>query len=152
MIRKGLILCLMLCQGLLQAQVNWLGFHQLDSVLAVESRPVFIDFYTDWCTYCKKMDQEVFTDAEVITELNKEFYAVRFNAETEEDTLFDGLTWQKSSNQTIHSLAQLFNEKGTVFSPPLLVVLDEKFTIKERINAYQSRKKLLKMLRKYSGS
>jgi len=135
-----------------QSQVKWLRFDQLDSAMTVAPKPVFLDFYTAWCSYCKKMDQEVFTDGAVAAELNTAFYAVRFDAETDAEISFDGLRWQKGANQPAHSLAQLFSPKGSAFAPPLLIILDDDCEMKERINAYQSRKKLLKMLRKYSGS
>ncbi|MEL7378044.1 MAG: thioredoxin family protein, partial [Bacteroidota bacterium] len=63
--------------------VRWLTFEQLEDSLAVQPRKVFIDFYTDWCTYCRKMDKVVFTKPEVVEVLNEQYYAVRFNAEAE---------------------------------------------------------------------
>ena len=69
----------------LQAQqdtsVNWLTFEELEKALAAQPKKVFIDFYTDWCSYCRKMDKVVFTHPDVITTLNQEYYAVRFDAE-----------------------------------------------------------------------
>jgi thioredoxin-related protein len=45
-------------------------------------RPVMVDFYTDWCGYCKKLDAEVYTDAQVIRTSGK-FISVKLNAEKE---------------------------------------------------------------------
>lgn len=55
-----------------QEKINWLTFEQLEDSLRLAPKKVFIDFYTDWCTYCKKMDKKVFTDAAVITTINRE--------------------------------------------------------------------------------
>ena len=134
------------------SQVNWLGFDQLDSMIAVEKKPVLIDFYTSWCTFCKKMDQEVFTDETVIKLLNASFYAVKFDAESTQEIEFEGLKWQKAMGQNFHSLARFFSPPKKNFAPPLILFLDEDLEMKERVNAYQSRKKLLKKLQKHSGS
>lgn len=32
-------------------------------------RPVMLDFYADWCTYCKTMEKEIFPDPKVVTAL-----------------------------------------------------------------------------------
>jgi len=40
----------------------------LDEALLVAKQkhsPILVDFYTDWCGWCKKMDRETFTDAAV---------------------------------------------------------------------------------------
>lgn len=42
-------------------------FTNLDEALEVArrtNRPILLDFYTDWCVFCKKLDAEVFSTAE----------------------------------------------------------------------------------------
>ena len=53
--------------------VRWLTFEQLEDSQAVKPKKVFIDFHTNWCTYCRKMDKVVFTKPEVIKLLNEEY-------------------------------------------------------------------------------
>lgn len=55
----------------------------LDQALATakkENRPVLVDFYTDWCGYCKKLDQNTFVDKEVV-ELASKAIPVKVNGE-----------------------------------------------------------------------
>lgn len=147
----SLLLCWMLpSMGL--AQVQWLSFKELDSAIASKPKPVFIEIYTDWCTYCKKMEKEVFPEPAIAQILNDDFYAVRFNAESNEEVSFNGLNWQRSSSESFHSLALLFKSANVAFAPPMLIFLSPELELEEQVNAYQSRKMLLKKLRKYGGS
>jgi len=43
----------------------------------------FLHFYTDWCHYCKIMNNNTFTDAKIIAYLNENFVTIRVNAEKE---------------------------------------------------------------------
>ncbi|HVN33001.1 MAG TPA: thioredoxin fold domain-containing protein [Thermoanaerobaculaceae bacterium] len=47
-----------------------------------EGKLVMVDFYTDWCQWCKRMDQNTFTDVEVQRALQG-VVTVRLNAEKE---------------------------------------------------------------------
>ncbi|MEM1337106.1 MAG: thioredoxin fold domain-containing protein [Bacteroidota bacterium] len=46
-----------------------------------ENKSLFVEFYTDWCGPCKKMDKYVFTDDKVASFYNKNFINLKVNAE-----------------------------------------------------------------------
>lgn len=55
-------------------------FDVLDKAEA-EDRLVFVDIYTDWCLPCKLMDEEVFSNKEISSFLNKNFINFKVDAE-----------------------------------------------------------------------
>ncbi|WP_299523588.1 thioredoxin fold domain-containing protein [Winogradskyella sp.] len=130
--------------------VNWISFEQLEDSLALKPKKVFIDFYTDWCTYCRKMDKVVFTKSEVINLLNTDYYAVRFDAETHTDISFGGKTLVndqvKKSRNPIHQIAQLLATREGQFVAPTLVVLDKDFKVTARYFEYMDSKELVDVL------
>ncbi len=69
-----------------QDKIEWLKFEE--AVAATEANPkmLFVDVYTDWCGWCKKMDKETFTDPAVIKYINEKFYAVKMDAEDDKRT------------------------------------------------------------------
>jgi thioredoxin-related protein len=53
-------------------------------------KKIIVDFYTDWCGWCKVMDQKTYTDPKVIELINKYFIPVKFNAEKEGPIKYKG--------------------------------------------------------------
>jgi len=48
---------------------------------AETNRPVMVDLYTDWCTWCRKLDEETYTDPAVAAFMTTNFVNVKINAE-----------------------------------------------------------------------
>ena len=132
--------------------VEWLSFDQLDDSLSVQPKKVFVDFYTDWCTYCRKMDKVVFTKPEVVKVLNDDYYSVRMDAESTDSIRFDGQFFindqVKESRNPVHQLAQILAYRDGEFTPPTMIILDENFNIRKRYFEYLDSKRLIKELRK----
>lgn len=74
----------------LQAQVEWKTIEQASKVeVKSNTQLFFVDFYTSWCGWCKKMDRETFKDPVVVKILNTYFIPVKFDAEGNSE-----FTWQ----------------------------------------------------------
>lgn len=80
--------CLLFSAPAIEWQTDW----QQTLKTAVEKKqPVLIDFYTDWCPHCKRLDAITFSDAKVSEYFNKENYAlIKINPEkdTEAESKF----------------------------------------------------------------
>ena len=71
-------------------EINWLTFEQAVEKNKTEPKKMFIDVYTHWCGWCKVMDRTTFKDSAVISYLNKNFHAVKLDAETKDTIRFQG--------------------------------------------------------------
>ncbi len=76
-----------------KADIKWYTLQEAEKLIKENPKPIFIDAYTDWCGWCKKMDQETFTNPVIAEMLNTEFYPVKFNAEGKESITFLGQTF-----------------------------------------------------------
>jgi len=61
---------------------QWKGFDEGMREARAKKLPVIVDFSTDWCGWCKKMDAEVFSRPDIAQRLSKEFITVRLDAES----------------------------------------------------------------------
>jgi len=64
-----------------QDKIEWMKFEEAVKANDFSPKMLFVDVYTDWCGWCKKMDKDTFTDSKVIEYINANFYAVKLNAE-----------------------------------------------------------------------
>lgn len=74
--------------------IKWYSFKDGFEKAAKEGKYILVDFYTDWCGWCKKMDKETFSNEKVINLINKNFIAVKFNPEKDNAVNFQGETFK----------------------------------------------------------
>ena len=87
------------------AEVQWISFSELEAKLKTAPRKVLVDVYTGWCGWCKVMDKKTYANPEVAAYINKNFYAVKFDAEQKTDINFIGQTWEYLPQQKVNRLA-----------------------------------------------
>ena len=106
--------------------IRWMTIEEAFAAQKRAPKKIFIDVYTDWCGWCKKMDATSFSHPEVIQYMNEHFYAVKFNAEQREDVLYGGKKYQflQKGNRGYHEFASfLLNDQ---LSYPTTVYMNEK--------------------------
>lgn len=68
-----------------QDEVRWRYHYNAARQEAQQKRlPLFLDFSTEWCTYCKKLDVTTFRDPTVIKLLNTHFIPVKLDGNREQ--------------------------------------------------------------------
>ncbi len=70
--------------------IKWYALDEALPMAKKQNKFIFIDFYTTWCGYCKKMDRDVFSQKEVIDLLNDDFIAVKVNGDSQKQLDIDG--------------------------------------------------------------
>jgi len=74
-------------------ELKWYDWNEGVVKAKREGKIALIDAYTDWCGWCKVMDNKTYTNAAVIALINKDFVPIKFNPELDkkyingEDTL-----------------------------------------------------------------
>ncbi|MFY0686510.1 MAG: thioredoxin fold domain-containing protein [Cyclobacteriaceae bacterium] len=119
-----------------QSEINWVSFEEMVELQKDAPRKVIIDLYTDWCGWCKKMDKDTYSKAQIIEYVNENFYAIKFNAEQPQEVNFNGHTFKfvPSGRRGYHELAAALTNNQ--LSYPTTVFMDEKFQIIQPVPGY----------------
>ncbi|MCC5943339.1 MAG: thioredoxin family protein [Bernardetiaceae bacterium] len=127
--------------------VEWLSIEEAYTRTQENPRKIFIDVYTDWCGWCRKMDKNTFSDSEIRKLLSGDYYAVKFNAEQKAKVILGDQTFnflEDQGKRGVHELAAaLLNGR---MSYPTVVFLDEKFNMIQPLPGYRKPEELHPML------
>lgn len=121
-------------------EIKWMTWKEVQEAQAKQPRKIFVDAYTDWCGWCKRMDATTFAHPEVVKYVNDNFYAVKFDAETREVIRFKGKEYNyvPSGYRGYNELAaELLNGQ---LSYPTSVYLDEQLNVIFPVPGYQDAK------------
>lgn len=133
-----------------QDQIQWLTWEEALVKTKEEPRKIFVDIYTDWCGWCKKMDKTTFQKAHIAKYINENYYAVKFDAEQKEKVHFNGKDYKfmQQGRRGYHELA-VFITRGQM-SFPTVVFLDEQLNVIQAIPGYRESLEL-EMMMTYFG-
>lgn len=135
---RAVIFMLLLCTATtpLAAQktdtqvVEWFDFEEAFDRAREDSATVILFMEADWCTYCKKMKREVFPDKEVAKLINRHFYMVSVDIESDRPLIWKDREWtEKEFSQHL----DLYATPTFVFMSPEQDVIGSKpgYTEKE---------------------
>ena len=118
--------------------INWMTFEEVDKALKKEKKKVFVDVYTKWCGWCKKMDKSTFKKKHIVQYVNENFYAVKFDAEYKKDIILDGKTYKfikgEKGQRGYHELAAAITKGRLSF--PTSVFLNDNLSLIQPIPGY----------------
>ena len=124
-----------------QAHVQWMSLEEAAEAQKTEPRKVMMDVYTQWCGPCKMMMANTFTNKDVIAYLNKNYYAVKFDAESADPVTFNGTTYENPNyrqgvrgRNSTHELSRVLG----VNAYPTLVYFDDNMEIIAPISGYKN--------------
>lgn len=70
-------------------EVRWLEYKDAFEKAKKEQKLVFVDLYADWCVACRVMDKNVYGDPSVVSLLNRRFYPVKLDVDSQDTILCD---------------------------------------------------------------
>jgi thioredoxin-related protein len=107
-------------------KIKWYSFEKAMKLNKKNPKKFFIDMYTDWCGWCKKMDQTTFKDPVIAKYMNENYYPVKFDAERTDTVMFQNRMYvnpNPTGRRSSHELARaLLNGR---MSYPSFVFLNE---------------------------
>lgn len=137
--------------ALAQNKIKWITWEDALAAQKKEQKKILVDIYTEWCTWCKKMDKATFQKDKIATFVNKNFYAIRFDAETKRDIEFNGQTYKyvRNGRKGYHELAVAITQGQ--LSYPTVVFLDEELSVIQPIPGFQDEKTFEMIMTYFSG-
>ena len=133
-------------------EVEWLTWSEAAELAVTEKNPkkIFVDVYTDWCGWCKKMDKDTFQNPEVATYMTENFYMVKLDGEGKEPIEYKGKTYKfvPSGRKGYHEFAAALLQGR--LSYPTTIFLDEEMNMLSPVPGYQKPKPFLNIA-KYFG-
>lgn len=127
--------------------IEWISFQQAVFLNDMKPKKMFIDVYTDWCGWCKRMDAGTFKDSLITKYIGDNYYAVKLNAETKDTIRFRDKVFVFKPEMKANELAiSLLSGK---MGYPSFVLMDEKYAILQPLSGYQTTEELLPLLKFY---
>jgi len=128
-----------------EVKINWMSFEEAVAAQAKEPKKIMMDMYTTWCGPCKMLDKNTFQHKNVVEYVNKNYYAVKFNAEGDGDIKYKDQTFSnpnfdasRKGRNGQHQLAGAFG----VTAYPTIIFLDEKADLLLPVKGYHNPKQL----------
>lgn len=129
-----------------QEKINWISVEKAQELIKKEPRKVIMDVYTTWCGPCKALDKNTFGNPDVAKYINENYYAVKFNAESDIDVTYKGQTYtnpnydpnRKGKRNAQHLFAQFLRVRAY----PTMVFFDSDFNVIAPISGYLLPKQL----------
>ncbi|MEM9548661.1 MAG: DUF255 domain-containing protein [Bacteroidota bacterium] len=126
---------------------KWHSVEEAVSLAKTDQKKILIDVYTDWCRWCKVMDQKTFSEAEVSKYLSENYHLAKFNAEQKEELSFNGkkYTFKLNGKRGYHEFAaDILNGQ---LAYPSLVIFDSNLNKIEVVRGFKSPEELMKILK-----
>jgi len=132
-------------------EIQWNTFEEAIALKTTyPEKKLLVNVYTDWCRWCKVMDDKTFADPSVAEYVNTHYLPVKFNAEQSNDIEFQGKTYKymKSGKRGMHQLAYELMDRSASF--PSVVLLDEQMNDLSLLKGYKSPEGLMNELKQFN--
>ncbi|MFC5047381.1 thioredoxin family protein [Aquimarina hainanensis] len=144
-----------LISGIVSSQeINWMTMNEALAAQKKHPKKIFMDVYTDWCGPCKLLDKNTFHNEDVVNYVNKNYYAVKFNAEGTEEIHYNDFTYTNPNHNPDRkgrNSQHFFANALKINAYPSIVFFDENGKVIAPVAGYKTPQQLelfLKMIHK----
>jgi len=131
--------------------VKWYSIEEAVALAKTSPKPIFVDAYTDWCGWCKKLDSDTFSNPVIAEILNTKYYAVKFDAEGKDPVTFQGRQFvNDGSLGKTHQLAYALLQ-GTL-GYPTVVFLTANSELITPVSGFKTPAQIEPMLNYFAGT
>ena len=74
-------------------EINWITIEEAIALQKEAPKKIIMDVYTNWCGPCKMLERYTFQNEDVVTYINENYYAVKFNAEGNDSVTYKDKTY-----------------------------------------------------------
>jgi thioredoxin-related protein len=153
--KKVIILLLLITQSVISSAqtspVKWYSIEEAVKLAQADPKPIFVDAFTDWCGWCKKLDKDTFSNPVIAEILNTRYYPVKFNAEGSEPVTFQGKTFINDGKLgRTHQLAYALLQGNLGY--PTIVFLTAKSELITPVSGYKTPAQIEPMLMYFAGT
>ncbi|MEW7277718.1 thioredoxin fold domain-containing protein [Aquimarina sp. 2201CG1-2-11] len=145
-------LVLFLCLTTQAQEINWMTMNDALEAQKKQPKKIFMDVYTDWCGPCKLLDKKTFHNKDVVSYVNENYYAVKFNAEGTEEVHYNDFTYTNPNynpNKKGRNSQHFFANALKISGYPSMVFFDENGKLIAPVVGYKTPQQLeiyLKMI------
>lgn len=146
--KKIFILTFIMAANFMFAQQNdkiaikWMTIEEATKAQVVQPKKIMMDAYTVWCGPCKMLDKNTFQNPDVVKYINKNYYAVKFNAEGNSVVNFKGMTFENTNydpaKKNKRNSSHNFSQYLSISAYPTIVFLDENADLIAPIKGYKT--------------
>lgn len=108
------------------SNISWISLEEAQLKANEDGKKILVNVYTDWCEFCKKLDNDVYPDSTVMQNLNKFYHSVRLDGESDDLITFNGVSMTKED----------FAQELGVRSYPTILFIDSNGELILQINGY----------------
>jgi thioredoxin-related protein len=101
--------------------IQWMSLTEATASLQHQKKPVLIDLYTDWCSWCRVMDKKTYSNKRVAEYVQEKFYPVRVNAESKDALTWKGKTYRFNENYRANDFA-VYITQGKLAFPTTIII------------------------------
>jgi thioredoxin-related protein len=126
--------------------INWMSLNEALEAQKKNPKKIMLDAYTDWCNPCKILDRNTFQNPDVAKYVNENFYAVKFDAEGDENVTYKGKKYTNPSydpakdkkRNSSHQLSRVLQIRAY----PTIVFFDEDANVVLPLKGYKTPQQL----------